>query len=96
MRLIAIATASPIRRMGTSMGTAGGSLAEDGRSQEPTALVAHDLLDHLVGAIVVIGWLNPSRNNVPCIEYRDFGRQRRMTWDNARNAPFAVGQMRCH
>jgi hypothetical protein len=32
----------------TSRGLAGGSLADDGGSQEPTALVEHALFDHLV------------------------------------------------
>jgi hypothetical protein len=32
-------TASPIRRMHTSIGRLAGSLADDGGSQEPTALV---------------------------------------------------------
>jgi hypothetical protein len=41
-------TASPIRRMGHLVGTAGGSLADDGRSQELAALVEHALLDDLV------------------------------------------------
>jgi hypothetical protein len=40
--------ASPIRRMSTSVGTAGGSLADD-RSQESAALVEHALFEHLVG-----------------------------------------------
>jgi len=34
-------TASPIRRMGTSMGWLAGSLADDGCTQELAALVGH-------------------------------------------------------
>src|SRR5215510_1974469 len=49
-RLRAKATASPIRRMGTSLGMAGGSLADDGGSQELAALVEHGLFDDLISA----------------------------------------------
>ena len=41
-------TANPIRRMDTSVGMAGGSLADDGSTQELAALVEHVLLDDLV------------------------------------------------
>src|SRR5215813_3512170 len=42
------ARVSPIRCMRTSVAMAGGSLTEDGGSQELAALVEHGLLDHLV------------------------------------------------
>ena len=47
-RLSARTIASPISRMNTSVRDAGGSLADDGQSQELAALVEHRLLDHVV------------------------------------------------
>jgi hypothetical protein len=56
-------TASPIRRMSTSVGTAGGSLADESGPEESAALVEHALLDcrlsfialhHLSSAVVQI------------------------------------------
>src|SRR5262245_62981590 len=48
VRLRARTTASPIRRIGHLDGMAGGSLADDGCSQELAALVKHGLLNNLV------------------------------------------------
>jgi hypothetical protein len=48
MTLTVRMTASPINRIGTSWRMAGGSLTEDGESQESAALVEHALFDHLI------------------------------------------------
>src|SRR5262245_51187768 len=47
-RLSVRMTVNPIRPMRTSVGIAGGSLADGGGSQEPAALVEHGLFDDLV------------------------------------------------